>query len=208
MQTARQNEEPSGVVRLETPSGVVLEERRDPDDEQAHLELRAPDGTLVVEYRPGDGTCRIHAPRVEVRADVDLDLAAGRDLRLTAQRDVRVRSGESELRVEPERVRIDAKSVEAVAEEASWTTTLYRLSSEQIETESRRLVQRVGELEVNARRLVERVRDSYREAEGLAQTKAGRVRLVAEDTLWAFGRRALMKAREDMQLRGKRIYLD
>lgn len=207
MQMARQNERRNEVARLKMPSGVVLEERRDSED-HAHLALRAPDGTLVVEYRPGDGTCRIHAPNVEVHADVDLNLAAGRDVTVTAQRNVRLRSGTSEVCVEPERTRIDTQSMEVDANEARWTTKLYRLSSEQIATESKRLVQHVGELEVHARQLVERVRDSYREAEGLAQTKASRVRLVAKDTLWAFGRRALMKAREDIQLRGKRIYLD
>ena len=42
----------------------------------------------------------------------------------------------------------------------------------------------------------------------LAQTRAGRVRMVAEETFRILGERTLFKARRDMKLKGETIYLD
>lgn len=47
-----------------------------------------------------------------------------------------------------------------------------------------------------------------RRVEDLAQTKARRLRLVASDALRLLGRQAVLKAREDLKLRGERIYLE
>jgi hypothetical protein len=47
----------------------------------------------------------------------------------------------------------------------------------------------------------------YRDVEGLSQTRAGRLRLVAEEALHLMGRRALVKAREDVKVKGEKIYL-
>ncbi|MBZ0121720.1 MAG: hypothetical protein K8H88_32285, partial [Sandaracinaceae bacterium] len=68
-ETLRDNE-PS---QARMPSGVTVIEKR--DEAGARLELRAPDGALVLEYRPAEGLCRLHAPRVEIEADGDLRLA-------------------------------------------------------------------------------------------------------------------------------------
>lgn len=165
------------------PSGVTLVERAG----GGVVELRAADGTLVVEYLPGQGGCRIHARAVQLRADEDLNLHAGRQVRIEGEEGVVLCSGESALEVEPTRV---------------------GLLAERVETEARRMVQRAGELETHARRLFERAEQSFRDVEDLAQTKAGRLRLVARDTLRALGRQAVFKAREDMKLRGERIYLE
>ena len=172
--------------RVRVPSGVALLEREGADG-AAVVEVRAPDGALVVEYLPERGSCRIHARAVELRAEADLSLSAGRRVKIEAEQGVELRSGESTVAIEPARVGVVA---------------------ERVETQARRLVQTVGELETNARQIVERARESFREVEELAQTKAGRLRLVAKDTLRALGRQAVIKAREDMKLRGKHIYLE
>ena len=59
-----------------------------------------------------------------------------------------------------------------------------------------------------ADRVIERARESYREVEELAQTRAGQVRLVAEKTFRVLAERTLLKARRDMILKGETIYLD
>ena len=169
-----------------TPSGATLEERRDRDGAPV-VELFAPDGTLVVQYRPRDGSCRIHARAVELRAEDDLRLHAGRRVRIEGAEGIELAAGDAAVSVEPDRVAVSAATVESTAQ---------------------RLIQRAGEIETHARRLVERAAESFREVEGLAQTKAGRLRLVAEDTFRALGRRTFLKAREDMKLRGERIYLE
>ena len=79
------------VAHYEAPSGVVLVEHRD-DEGQPQLELRAPDGALVLEYKPTEGLCRIHAPRVEVAAQSDLRLS-GRRVAIEADEKLALRSG-------------------------------------------------------------------------------------------------------------------
>jgi hypothetical protein len=196
----------AGPVRLEAPSGVALEERRH-DDGTPILALRAPDGTVVVEYRPTDGTCRIHAPRVEVVAARDLDLRAGERVCVDAGRHLALSCGDTEIALGPDRLRLDVRELEASATHTRWTSRTFALVSDAVETEARRIVQRAGEVETHARRVVERARESFRDVEELAQTSAGRLRLVAKHTLHAMGRRTLLKAREDMKLRAERIDL-
>ena len=194
-------------ARAAVPSGVWLEERADGCG-SSRVEVRAPDGALLAEYRPAEGVLRLSAPRVEIDAAEDLRLSAGRSVRVDAPRGVRLRSGDTNVALRPGALGLLAEELDASASRITWTAKTMRVAADTIETEARRLTQRVAEMETQAQQIVERCRESFREVEELAQTRAGRLRLVAEDTLRALGRRTLFKAREDMQLRGERIYLD
>ena len=69
------------------------------------------------------------------------------------------------------------------------------------------IAQKVERIETTAERLVERTRESWRETEGLSQTRAGRLRLVARGALAAIGETALIKAEEGVKIKGEKIYL-
>ena len=60
---------------------------------------------------------------------------------------------------------------------------------------------------MQARRIVERAKATYRDAEDLAQTRAGRVRTVVETTFHVLAGTAIVKAEEDVKLKGKKIHL-
>lgn len=64
-----------------------------------------------------------------------------------------------------------------------------------------------GVLETRATRIVERAKTAYREVEDLAQTRAGRIRQVARETLQLVGRRAFLRSEEGMKLRAEKIHL-
>lgn len=64
-----------------------------------------------------------------------------------------------------------------------------------------------GRIELRADRIFERARDFYREAEGLLQTRAERVRMLARDTYQLFARRVNVAAEEDAAVDGKRVLL-
>ncbi|MCC6874275.1 MAG: DUF3540 domain-containing protein [Sandaracinaceae bacterium] len=203
--TERRSWDGGEAARFEASSGVVLIERHDPHG-QAHLELRAPDGALVLEYRPAEGVCRLHAPRVEIEAMSDLPLA-GRRVAIEGER-LELSRGQSSIALDAGAVKLRAVELEAEVTRASWTAEIFRVTGDRVETEAKRLVQRAGELETDARQIVERAKETFREVAELAQTRAGRLRLVAEDSLYALGRRAFVKAREDLKLRGEHIHLD
>jgi len=194
------------LVQVRVPSGVTVEESRDLQGE-VHVQLRAPDGALAVEFTPADGRCRIHAPQVEVVGDDDLRLS-GRRVQIEGTHGVELRSGDARVGVEPDRVELRAEELSAVGRSVAWAAETVRVIAGVAETEAHRIAQRADELDTRAGVLVERTRQSFREAAELAQHKAERVRFVAEDTFRVLGRRALFKAREDMKLRGERIYLD
>jgi hypothetical protein len=81
------------------------------------------------------------------------------------------------------------------------------LTGRALESTFERIMTRAETMESRVGRLVERARETYREVEDLAQTRAGRLRLVAKKTLHALGQRTLVKADEDMKIKGEKIYL-
>ncbi len=68
-------------------------------------------------------------------------------------------------------------------------------------------MQTVDVLETRATRVVTRAKNLYQQVEELAQTQAGRLRLVADGAFHLHARRALVKADEDVKLRGEKIHL-
>jgi len=64
-----------------------------------------------------------------------------------------------------------------------------------------------GRYELRAERIFERARDVYREVEGLVQTRAGRVRILARDVYHLFAKRMHLLAEDDAAVDGKRVLL-
>ena len=126
---------------------------------------------------------------------------------------VRVRA-DDEVTVEAPRVRVvaddatlDAGLLEAKARDLHlWaegvTVVAARLDS-RIER-ARRVLKR---LETEADEIIERAGASYREVDGLAQTRAGRVRLIARTSLHMLAERAKLKARGMFAIDGESIHI-
>ncbi|MBX3275014.1 MAG: DUF3540 domain-containing protein [Sandaracinaceae bacterium] len=183
------------------------------------LTVEAADGTVLFEHR--DGKSRVVAPRgaLELRAEAgDLMLSAAKRVRIEGAEGVEVRSARSvqleveggahlslarrgvQLVVEELRAKL-GRAVTEVEGDAKLSADTLELASDVVRTVARRV-------SVEATQLVERLGESYRDVEGLAQTRAGRVRMVAEETFRILGERTLFKARQDMKLKGETIYLD
>ncbi|TAK33400.1 MAG: DUF3540 domain-containing protein [Myxococcaceae bacterium] len=90
---------------------------------------------------------------------------------------------------------LHAKIGEARVEGRSLSATFERVKSA------------VGVIETRAERIIERAKNTYREVEELSQTRAGRLRLVAEKTVSLLGQRAVVKAKEDVKIKGDKVYL-
>ncbi|GAB5550392.1 MAG: DUF3540 domain-containing protein [Sandaracinaceae bacterium] len=76
-----------------------------------------------------------------------------------------------------------------------------------VRIDAQTLRQRVGSLETRARRIVEKTKDVYRDAEGVSQTRAGQIKLVAEKTLRAVASRLRLRAKKDAKVLADKIYL-
>jgi hypothetical protein len=102
---------------------------------------------------------------------------------------------------------VEASRLRTSADEAEVTVAEAKLRIDVLEGIYRRVRQRVDVLETRAGRVVERAKETYRDVQDLAQTRAGRVRIVAEKTFHVLGARALLKAREDVKIKGDKIHL-
>lgn len=173
---------------------------------------RAEDGATVLRVEEGD-------LRIEARGRVTVDGAAG--VEVHSERSVRVASqGSVELASESadgtprSAVRIDGDAAEVRA--GLFTTQASRLHTvaeeatliaSRLDMRLEHLRQRAARIDVDAEQIVENAKDTYRTATDLAQTQAGRIRLVARTTLHALAERAKLKAKRLFAIDGERIYL-
>jgi hypothetical protein len=179
------------------------------------LRLRAPDGTILVEHRPTEGRTVLLGETLSLEASRDLELTAGGDVRVRADGDValeagreaRLTTGGAAVRVRDDRAQVVAAELGARLDRADLEVAEVNLVAGTLRTVAGRVKRRLDVLETQVGRLVERASESFREVEGLSQHKAGRLRLVAVDVLSALGRSTLLKAREDVKVKGEKIHL-
>jgi hypothetical protein len=142
-------------------------------------------GRLLFEYHPAQQRAVVYAP--------DGDLA------LEAPGRVLVRAGAIQLDA-ADALDVSARRAQVTLDDgrlvARATTAIVKQATQTFET-----------LETSVGRLVERAREAYREAEELAETRAGRLRFLAGKTLHLLAERALVKARQDVKVKGDKIYV-
>ena len=121
---------------------------------------------------------------------------------------ISVPHGDLELRAPNGSIRLQAgKRVEVRAPEADVKVGEARVTARQLTSTIDRVRQVVGVLETRAERVIERARNVYRDAEELSQTRAGRIKIIAEKTVHVLGQHTLFKAREDVKIKGEKVYL-
>ncbi len=177
--TSEVTEEPAdtAVARLVARSGVRAELRGAGAGESLRVLDAA--GNLLFEHRPGEGLTVISVP-----------------------------SGDLELRAPMGSVRVVAgKRVEVRAAEADVKVTEARFSARQLVSTVDRVREVVGVLETRAERVIERAKNVYRDVEELSQTRAGRVKLIAERTVHVLGQRVLVRAADDVKIKGEKVHL-
>lgn len=191
-----------GVLRAlraaepETIGGLEIER----DGERTRLTLAS-----------GDLELSAAAGRVVVRGAHGVDIASDREVAITGasaslasvqdgtvESGVRFDGSSAELRAGLLATR--AAHLHTVAEEVT-------LIAARMDAHLERLRQRASQLETEAEEIVERAKTSYREIEDLAQTRAGRLRLVARSTMHALAQRVKMKAESIFAIDGDSIHL-
>jgi hypothetical protein len=192
----------------ETREAVLVRDRRgrlifeyDPSSDRAvlhvpsgDLDLRVPNGALRMSAKSG----------VHVESEAELSLRGARRVEIASGRE----NGKSaRIAMDPGELSIVASVVSAAAERAEVFASKMGVRAQSLESHVDRVRHVVRVLDVSAVRIVERAKDVYRETEGLAQTRAGRLRLVAQKAVQIVGENALVKARDVVKVRGERIHL-
>lgn len=171
-------QEPESPGTLTTLTGISASITRGALDAEV-LRVVDADGRLLFEHNTGTRVTVIVAP------EGDLELRAPRGK-------VKIVAAEG---FELDAPTLHAKVGEARVEGRSLSATFDRVKSA------------VGVIETRAERIIERAKNSYREVEELSQTRAGRLRLVAEKAVSLLGQRAVVKAKEDVKIKGDKVYL-
>jgi hypothetical protein len=111
------------------------------------------------------------------------------------------------VRLDPTTVKTTAPRVETIATTLEATLGEAHVVARTVRSTVDVAKQVFGFVESRADRIVERARNVYRDVEELAQTRAGRIRLVAEQTLHVLGERTLLKSRRETKVKAEKIYL-
>ncbi|MCC6875008.1 MAG: DUF3540 domain-containing protein [Sandaracinaceae bacterium] len=158
------------------------------------LHIAVPEGELSIETRDGVRIASESTVSVKAARSIELDVEAGA-------------APTARVSLTPGRVSFVSAALEAAAERAELVAVRLGVRSREVETRFDRVRNVVDVLETHATRIVERAVDVYRETEGLSQTRAGRLRLVAQKAVQIVGENALVKARDRMKIKGERIHL-
>jgi hypothetical protein len=214
---------------LESPMPVQVRDRRgrllfeyDPGEDRAvlhvpsgDLEVSVPEGALRMRARDGvevasQGEVRVDAGSVALRAEGKLagqgaEVALeGRRVELEASRGERARS---RVTLEAGELSLVGSVLTAAADRAEVLASRIGVKAHQLESHVDRVRTVAKVLDVRAGRILERAKDVYRDVSGLSQTRAGRLRLVAEKAAQLVGENTLLKARDRMKVKGEQIHL-
>ena len=172
--------------------------------------------TLRVEQRGGttvlavDGDLELRAASGSVRIEArdGLELRGGREALIAAGRDGNEGTAfASSLLLRGSGVRVEAPALDATFERAEVTSVDAAISTGTLSVAAKRATQTIGLLEVRANKIIERAKNGFRDVEEQMQTRAGRMRFVAEQTYTLMSKRVLLKAHEDVKVKAEKIYL-
>jgi hypothetical protein len=128
-----------------------------------------------------------------------IEFAARDAVRLRAEREVELAAGQT--------IHVGGPALTARVQRASLQADEAGVTARAIAVTAEKAVQLVGVLETTATRILERAKNVYRDVEELSQTRAGRMRLVVQQTFHLLGRRTLIRAEKDARIDGEKIYL-
>ncbi|HSN98335.1 MAG TPA: DUF3540 domain-containing protein [Candidatus Nanopelagicales bacterium] len=176
-------------------------------DAEGRLLVRFKDGAAEIFAPAGDLTLAAPAGRVRLRAGRAVELHVGDAGDAADARDAGQDSAPPQLRVDAATTSLDTPRLDIRTDAARLTAGEASLVARRVATTATEVVHAVERLEINATRLVERTRDTFREAAGLLQTKAGRARTLIDDAYALWSRRTTLASREETSIDGSKVLL-
>lgn len=207
--------EAEALPALETRSGhrVTLAD----DGETERVRLRDAQDTLLLEFDPDTGRALIRAPSGDLTLAAPaghVDLVAGRGVRCAAREDIILRAGgvgedapSSSLRLSEHQAAIQGDEVEVTGRRATVRLGETSFVGERLEATLSRARWAIDRVESRLEQLVERLGSAHRTVEGLQQVTAGRMRALVRGAYQVKADHGSIKARSDLKLDGKKIYL-
>ncbi len=175
------------------------------------LSVRDAAGRMLFEHRPDEGLSVIHAPHGDLRLSAprgNIELEAKRDVKIRAGREASLgRDDDNALRFDRRGARLSTRLFEASAAIARFALVDTTFAAARVTTAVETAKLTVGVLDTNAKRIVSRAKSVFTDVEGLAQTRVGRLRQIARGSAQIIGQTMLVKATEDVSIKGDKIHL-
>lgn len=188
------------------------------------LQVRDAEDRLIFEYRPKEGKSIISIPTgdLALRAPTgDILLEAGRgihckagtDIDLTGNTAVKIKAGSEHkdiptgLKLTPRSAALTANRLELTAKRGVMRIATAEYFGVALNSTIEHVHSVVHKFESVAERIIQRVRDSYRQVDGLDQTKAHRVRTLVKDAHYTKAGEVYLLADDDVNIDGKKIRL-
>jgi hypothetical protein len=208
--------------RLALSNGAVAGRRRGRRGDV--LELRSEKGELIFEYDAATGRSRILAPTGDLELCAqqgDVNVVAGRSIRLQAAESVEVQSGvgirlrvasglrrmASLLCMNEEKIRLASPALDCVAERGHISARDMRVATRDFAGSADTATMTARHLETSATTLVQKARDMFHRVEGLLQTRAGRSRTVVDGTCHVKSAHLRLRAEKHVSVDGESIHL-
>jgi hypothetical protein len=201
LEKALEAEERDPTVKVHDRAGRLLFEY---DPERDRAVLHAPSGDLELSVPNGELSLRAR-DGVKLETPGDVSIQGGRSVNLEASRENGPRA---RIAMQPGELSFVSSVLTAAADRAEILASKIGARAHFFESHIDRVRQVVKVLDVRAGRIVEHAKDVYRETEGLSQTRAGRLRMVAQKAVQIVGETALVKGRDRVKIRGERIHLN
>lgn len=184
------------VVPIEGGGSVAVQGRTaEIRDAEGRVLVRFADGAAEIAAPAGDLVLSAPQGRVVVRSGQEVSFTAGAE-----RESPQLRIGTAAVEVDTEQLDVKSQVGRFVADQA--TVLAHRIT-----TTATSVSQSVERFELSATQIVERARDTFRDATGLAQARAGRVRTIVEDLYSLYSKRTALQSTEETSVDGSKVLL-
>lgn len=210
---------PASERRVSTRSGASAEVKI--DGEKERIEVRDPEGHLVLAYEPDTGRSVLSAPSGSLALHApegDIELVSGGAVRCRGAGGVTLEAGAASSPARPqerrpslalgkEGARLAARTLTIAGERADLLLADARYHGVRLSATVEQAKVVMERLESAAVQVVSRAKRFFRHAEDLDQLTAGRSRTVVEGAYTVQGGHASIQAKDEVKIDGKRVYL-
>lgn len=208
------------VIHAAEPPALALGDGATAQVRDGALEVRDPEGRLLVRYR--DGAAEITAPsrdlrlvapngRVVIDAGMDVAIEAQRDVTHRAGRKLDLTAGASDtppaVRIEPKGVNVKTPRLAAEIREGRLAAGKLQVFARSIASTAERVAHNVARYDLTAGEIVEKAKTTLREVAELAEARLGRSRTTVSDTFTLHARRSTLVSEEETTVDGSKILL-
>ena len=196
-----------GAIR---PAPLLAADGTEARLEDGVLSVRDTGGRLIFEHRADEGLSVIHAPHGDLRlsAPGTIELDAKKDIKIRGGREASLgRTDDNALRFDRRGAHLKTRLLEASAAVARLALIDTTFAAARVTSAVETAKHTVGVLDTNAKRIVTRAKSAFTDVDGLSQSRVGRLRQIASGSAQLIASTLLVKAKEDVSIKGDKIHL-